>query len=250
MKKRRRWFAYLLLFGISLAVGGWLGFRIGEIGETPSATPISPFPEVTRPDQRSLLILGVDRVDSTEARLQGAWYVVYRQNHPRITLIPLYPAPPGSDSSRQAVLEEKFRLHSDGAVDPAFFRATQDRFEMSWDGYILLDDIAMIEIVDFFGGVTVNGELISGPRAVGSIPRPWDNSPDAVLQQAFLVETICENITLETTPKTYDKILSLIPEHLQTELTTDEAFSDWLGLLSSGDPLICDFPSLRPETPS
>ncbi|MDX1436160.1 MAG: hypothetical protein R3335_05075 [Anaerolineales bacterium] len=246
MKKRRRWFAYLLLFGISLAVGGWLGFKFGEFGKAPPATEFPISTEAPRPDQRSLLIVGVDRVDSMEARLQGVWYVVYRQNLPRITLIPLYPALPGSDSSRQSRLEDGFRMRSDGVVDPAFFRLARDSFSISWDGHVLLDEIAMIEIVDFFGGIEINGERISGPLAVGAIPQAKDRSPDAVLQQAFLLEALCQDITFESAPKTYEKILSLIPDHLQTELTRDEAFNDWLGLLSSGDPLLCEFPSLRP----
>ena len=250
MKKRRR-LAYLLLLGFSLAVGGWLGYQFGNVGavaQTP--TPPESIPEPARADQRSLLVLGVDRVDSSEARLQGVWYAVYRQNSPRITLVPLFPALTEGDSTRAVELDEAFRLRSDGAVDPAFFKAVSENFGMSWDAYVLLDDIAIMEIVDFFGGVSVNGERVSGPRAVGGIPRAWEDPPVAVLGQAFLLESLCREITFDSIPKNYEKILSLIPEHLRSELTTQQAFSDWLGLLSSGSALACEFPSLRgTETP-
>jgi hypothetical protein len=251
MKKPSRWPVYLLLLVFSLALGGWLGFRIGNVGEIKQLpTPPGAIPEPARADQRSLLILGVDRVDSSEARLQGVWYAVYRQNSPHITLVPLFPALTDGDAARARELNEAFRLRSDGAVDPAFFKAVGEEFGMSWDAYVLLDDIAIMEIVDFFGGVPVNGEVLSGPRAVGGILRAWEDPVAAVLGQASLLENLCQGITFDSTPKNYEKITSLIPDHLRSELTMDQAFSAWLGLLSSGPALACEFPSLRAtETP-
>jgi hypothetical protein len=244
MKKRRRRIASLLLFCFSLAIGIWLGIQIIPKSQSTPSTE-TQFSQ----DQQSLLVIGVDRADAADARLQGVWYVTYLNDSPHITLIPIYPDPNGNSRKKGQNLVDAFRIRQDGMVDPDFLKAIKQDQNLTWNTYVLVDDIAMMEVVDFFGGVLVDGEAINGPLAIGGIPRAWEKPREAILGQASLLDNLCERISFDSTPKNYQRIMALLPGHMRSEMSVDAAFQDWLKLISTSGTLNCEFPSLTtPES--
>jgi hypothetical protein len=232
MKKRARWFLYITLF----VLGIYLGWKLGTLIQRPI--------EIDPPlgSQRNLLVIGVDRNGTTKARLQGIWYVAYRLDKPLVTLMPLYPGAPVSNSERDQQLEQIFRINQRGVPDKEFIATIKSFHEINWDAQIVIDDIAIMEIVNFLGGLERDGKIQSGPLVVGEIPPAWENRSGALDGQTQLLDLLCQKAAARTELNNLQYIIDLIPHHIATELEVSEALEDWSRLITSDSDLKCDFP--------
>jgi hypothetical protein len=239
MKKRARWFLYISLF----ALGILLGWKVGNSVQRPV--------EIDPPldSQRNLLIIGVDRADATKARLQGVWYIAYRLDKPLVTLMPLYPAAPVSNSAHDQQLEQIFRINRGGVPDQEFIETIKSFHEINWDAQILIDDIAIMEIVNLLGGIEMNGIIQSGPRAVGDIPPAWEDRSGALQGQTQLLTQLCQKVSSYSEQYPIQQIVELIPKHIATELDVSDALDDWSRLINNGADLKCDFPLFDSPNP-
>lgn len=237
-RSRGRWLLPLLLLGIGLIAGLWLGssagWRVlqltGEL-ETGSAAPSE--------NQRNILVVGATDL-SAGGRLVSVWLILYHKDHPTVNLFPLYPS-----SAHARLLSETFSITPEGRLHPRFLEALKAVFDVPWEGYVLLDNFAMIEIVDFFGG----GGPDSASRTVGSVTWPWQDLDAALADQASLLHGLCRGITPEMAGRDLSPIRELHPEFLTTNLSIEELEGDWIRLITQADGLSCDFPSLVGQGP-
>lgn len=236
MKKRLGILLSLLLFGSGLATGWWLGVRVIPKVEEKKATP---WPEAA-PDQRSILVVGVDRLGGRQARLQGVWYIAYQPSRPSIYLLPIYPAAMEPIPDWDQRLEQAFGLNGQRAIKQEFLALLRSQDVHNWDAVILLDDIAMMEFVDLVGGVEGG---VGGPRAVGNVPPAWEDRRSALQGQISLLNQLCARLDAGVRPKQFERVLNLIPDHLITDLKIPRVIEDWFQLSASTSPVGCVIPT-------
>ena len=245
--KRSRWLKPRVLIFFGLTLGICLGYIFGNTiepnGKKPALTPEPP------PNQRRLLFVGVDRVGMPGARLQGVWFVAFVPGRRPITFLPVYPAPLYRDRRENHTINVAFQINDDGRIDSKFFAAIDNVYGLHDFDTIVLDDIAMMQVVDFFEGVELGGKLVSGPWAIGSLTPPWRSLEDALNDQTTLLTQLCNRASFEKTSRNIQQIMDLMPEHLVADIEVNQAIDEWLGLLSSGPHLHCEFPFLEMETP-
>lgn len=245
MTKRPRILIFTVLFSCGLAVGIWLGHSFGTSLRPPGSIQSAALPSTPPHNQRRLLVIGVDRAGSTKARLQAVWHITYLPQKALASFISLYPLDP--DQRRpDSRLEETFRLRSNGEPDPAFLDTLREVYNLEqWHGLVLVDDIAMMQVVDFLGGVQEGTKTHSGLEVVGAIPPAWVDRRGAQAGQQELIRKLCNQISFEKSSRNYNELLNLMPAHLDAYgIEPTKAIQDWLDMISTEGPLKCEFPML------
>lgn len=235
---------YAAVFVFFLLLGIWTGKLSGTF--KPARGPIatlrasSPLPTPSN-GQTNLLVIGVDRLESRQPRLESIWLLGYFPDNPRVTLIPVFPASPGTHPAYLRSLQESFRISEHGRPSPEMLKTLQ-KDHIWWNGYVIVDDIAMIEIIDFLGGIEVNDRRVKGALAISSFPLPQEDPSASLDGQTRLLDRICQQANLLLPSADLRKILNLIPDHIQTDADIFQAIRDWRALTNGKGNLVCEFP--------
>jgi hypothetical protein len=195
--------------------------------------------------QRNLLVIGVNQIGSPILILEGIWLVLYRQDTPRFTLMPVYPGS-GMSTNPQAAeaLTGLFSLDSYGNPGASFLAALHTR-KLWWNNYVVVDQTAMAGLIDFVGGVTLGNTMMDGIHAIANMPSVQFAPHDALLAQAEVIKDICSRSTQPELSARVEALLRLVPYHLNTDMDLEQALTQWERLRSTG-PFTCEFPSLWP----
>jgi hypothetical protein len=198
--------------------------------------------------QRGLLVLGVDRLASPGPRLQSAWLVAYFPGKSLVTLVPLYPQAAVLPSPSGHSLERAFQLDAAGAPSPEFLERLQE-MRLAWSGYLVIDEIGMIALLDFVGGVTLEGRELDGAIAVGAVPLPWLDPAAALHGQSELLAAACRKVSQAAPPGDVQQFLAEIQPYIRTDLNLSQVTKDWFDLVGNQNVLACEFPLASASIP-
>jgi len=273
---------FLTLFALFL----FLGFRIGAvvnrlhpvqpklvqwIKTTQPIVPTSLTPSETNSTQsyplpgdnhlatgqRNILIIGIDRLEAAEPRLESIWLALYVPTSPKITLMPIYPSltqnQTGYQANQDATLAKGFALDDKYQPDLSFLKSLQNR-GLWWNNFIVLDELAMVQIIDLTDPVGEKGETdqeqayqLNGIRTLADLPLPWENPLAAVLSQAKLLADLChEAPDVQSGKQVETSIFSdQLSHHLVTDINPEQIRKDWSNMMGIGTGISCEFPSLK-----
>ena len=251
--KAHRNLPYILLFSSFLLIGycvgrsaidfqtaSWARHFISSLKNSPNFKPSLPLAA----GQRNILVIGVDDLNAPRPRLESVWLVLYINDLPQVTLLPVYPAPAGEGAETGRTLEDLFQLSAGKAPDPVFLDALQAS-GLWWSGYILVDEVAVVEVVDLVSKMSANNwSRTSGVRAVAKVPPAWEDRSASLAGQAGLVQAICRDAQGIASRKDISHLLDLIPRHASTDLNLTRTVSELRSLLSHPDGFSCEFPTL------
>jgi hypothetical protein len=245
-----RCLVYTLLVVLGLSIGLWIGFSIGGFGREKLFGDSGETTEKLffGPNQDAFLVVGVDHI-SPQAELVSLWFVAYLPDQPLVTLVPLYPGSSGAWPEGQQVLLEVFSLGADSRPNRQFLEAVDKQFNLRWNGYVLLDQFAMIQIIDFLGGVDLGEGLENGATVVGRLPPPSQDRQGSLQSQARLLAALCDRISPDQVKNDLDVIQKLIPTFLITDLDLEKVTTNWLRLAASTPPVRCKFPTIEVAGP-
>jgi hypothetical protein len=198
---------------------------------------------VTGNGQQNILIVGVDDLSFEKPALENVWLVLYLQNSPQITLLPIYP----DNSTRQAtveneILNELFRLDQERQPSPAFLSSLKAR-NLWWNSTLVMDREAMASIVEFVGGDALSGHS-SGSEAMKDIPHSAVDPEAAFLEQFRLAQEICRGTKKMSPDRNISSLFALIPDHIAADLDLEQAKSAWFRFFEHGSGFNCEFPTL------
>ncbi len=239
---------YVVVFTIFLSLGIWSGRIAGKFTSTkgPMATLSAMSPPPTPSNgQTNLLVIGVDRLNIQKPRLESIWLLGYFSNNPHFSFIPVYPS---QNLGNNHDMEIAFELTADGRPNSELVNLLQKK-RIWWNGTVIIDEIGMIEIIDFLNGVEVQGHLLKGALAVGSSPLPWEDPAAALKGQTQILQSSCHQTNLLSPSADLRNILNLIPDHLRTDIDIFQAIRDWRELVNGEQKLVCDFPLLNASLP-
>jgi hypothetical protein len=234
---------YTVIFFVCLATGLWGGMLAGQRINLFNYAPfplVSPIPTPAN-GQSNVLIIGVDRLNFSDPRLESIWLLAYFPGEPEVKLIPVYPKPIPDPANDGPQMEEIFQLSPAGVPGEAILNYLHQE-QIWWSNYILLDETGLIEILDFTGGVKIDGQKLSGALAIGSITPAKDNQLDAVKSQTQLLQELCRQINKLPPHTNLDPLVKLMPWHIKTDLNVHQTIAEWQGLLASGNSIHCEFP--------
>lgn len=251
-----RIFPYLALFLATLLVGYLGGLRVfdGSSLQTSLKGGKAGFiSNVSIPalanEQRSILLITADQLDTTRPQLTGIWLVMFFPSDPRITLLPVYPAP----SMNHTVLElaRAFRLnHSEGNLVPvsSFFDLIRKQIP-SWSGYILLDEAAIGEMTDLMAsyGKAFSESKKKPNSQLGPGTHVGEDPYLILIKQASNYQDMCWGVAQMGSTNDLAELPDLFTlqyGHLITDLRLAQLLADIQNLAGEGKNIVCDFPTL------
>lgn len=240
-----------LTFGIFLVLGIWSGSIAASLspvrGPMATLSAIAP-PPTPANGQRNLLIIGVDRLNINNPGPESIWLLGYFADKPRISLVPVYPTPTGDSIQKHSKIISSIQLTQNGHPSPELVKFLRQE-RIWWNGYVLLDAAALIEIVDFLGGVELDGQPLNGALAVSSFPPPSQDYSAALTGQTKLLRSMCAQTNQLAPTVDLRDIINLIPDHLQTDVDIFESVRIWRQLVNDGSDFVCEFPLMQASLP-
>jgi hypothetical protein len=247
---------YLAIFLANLLVGYLGGLRIfpaisrqtGSIAQSATVVSDTPIPSLAN-DQRSLLLITMDKLEESQPHLTGIWLVVYIPSDPRLTLLPVYPAPSIKDSGKE--LSDAFRLQNNAGFlspDPLFLDLIRAQVPW-WSGYILLDEAAIAEVIDFmtnFQQASPDTDPAHKSQVLSELSQ-WEDPYSALFGQASLYQEMCWGMAWMASGTDLAQIhdqFTLREGHFSTDLVPDQILAELQNLRGQGGNIVCEFPTL------
>ena len=251
-----RLFPYLALFLASLLIGYLGGLRVFDgstllaslkTGDEGLISNLS-IPALAN-EQRSILLITADQLESHRPQLTGVWLVMYTPSEPSITLLPVYPAPSMNRTVKE--LAREFRLDKrDGNLVPVsgFFDLIRNQIPR-WSGYILLDEAALGELTDL---MTRFGNPSSKPGTnpasqLGSESQVGEDPFLILIKQASHYQDLCWGVA-QVGPMNdlteLPDLFTLQNGHFSTDLIPAQLLAEIQNLAGEGKNIVCDFPTL------
>jgi hypothetical protein len=193
------------------------------VDQSPTTTPISPTPlEADSPSIYSILIVGVNDLQSSDPQLRAIWIAAYRSSEDAIYLhgIPIHAIVPGG---KERSLNDLFAWSSQKGLDEEFFDNLYQVIPLSPNLTIVMDDLAFEKIIDYLGGVEISGKTINGQNTLAFLSLFWEQ-PDALLEhQADMLRSLYPKALDLPESAELTELMSLIPEHVNLSMEISEA---------------------------
>jgi hypothetical protein len=196
-------------------------------------TPGVPVP---KNDQFNLLLIGVDNVQSKDAKLQSIWIMALPKNTSRLNLIPIFPSV--KNPVRNLILAEAFQLYK-GQPSQEFWDVMK-KTDTWWSAYVVRDKADLSKLIDVLGGISVNGEQLNGTQALSKIPNWKYNPQTAMEQQQIVFEGICNQISAKQTSGTTTGVFI---QTMNFSKNTATFIGQWVAKISANKSLGCHFPT-------
>lgn len=197
-----------------LAVCFTLGLVSALLGRSSQPqTPPTATATVDGVPQASILVLGVDDLQSPNPTLVALWVVTYHLPATDVSLlgVPLdFPA----GSPGHASLATRFAFSQPEGVSPEFLEAVSEVLPLTPDLVVVLDRQAFAALVDYLGGLEVNGAHLDGLEVTAALDL-LAADPDALLAaQTNLLLALTPRASVLGASPDITPLLALIPDHV------------------------------------
>jgi hypothetical protein len=202
------------------------------------------------PIQQNILVIGVDKLQSPRPRLESIWLILYFTDSTHLTLMPIYPAIPvdeiGSTMDNTAT-EQNFEMGTDHKPSDKLFSTLKDK-NIWWNGYLVLDNTAVAELVDFTANARgVLPSYQSGAYAIASLSLIWENPQKALHDQTKLLQELCVATAQLSNIPDVSSLYESITEHVVSDLDLHQLINEWQIRLTQSGRLTCEFPFLNTQ---
>jgi hypothetical protein len=220
---RRAQLKLLLLVVMVGFVLGLLSILLGHIeAGGASGTPTLP----AGVGQTTILILGVDRFGQPPA-LRAIWFATFR---PPGRSVFLYGLPTNAPIAGQDIvtLSALFSWSADLGVDPLFLDTLARTVPLQPDATVLMDETAFADLIDYLGGVDLNGTTFSGNEILGFLSLVVQEPEASLTSQSRLIEAMVQRLPALGALPDVSPLLGLVPDHAHLSLPA----SQLLGMVS------------------
>jgi hypothetical protein len=195
--------------------------------------------------QRSILLISTTSINTPNPHLESIWLATYFSTDTTIRLLPIFPAgnQPISDFEKQ--LDYSFKLDKPSGtlvLNKEFINVLKND-NYWWSGYIVFDEVALTNIFNLIGGIELNGRTLTGDQIVKEFPKVLDNPQGAFSSQIAMLQSTCSNFQ-KITPD-MPQLSSLLPNHIITDLDSNQLQTEMQSLFASGRKPTCRFPTLE-----
>lgn len=236
--------AFILFLGLGYWAGNTLPTvetaRVHTSNLKPTPSPITALPD----GERIILLASVDELERSEPQLRSLWLLTYYLNDLPIQLLPIYPTNTIEQQSNQTRIIAAFAIARENGIaklSPEFLKKLGE-YDFWLSGYILMDDHASSTFINLIGGLSGENGLKSSDELV-SMLLGLEAPNDAHDQQALLFSNLCITFSQLKTPPQWGQILSLIPDHMVSDIPTDRLLTEIQLLTSYHTQVRCEFPA-------
>jgi len=243
-----------LVFTCFLVVGYTISTRFyqAEYGILPSTIRLVTAESQTSIEtmnngQRSILLVSTTTMETINPHLESIWLATYFASDTTIRLLPIFPSgnEPVSDFEKQ--LNQSFDLSKVNGTfvpDQDFIKLLEDN-NYWWSGYLIFDEVALTKIFNLLDGIELNGNKFSGEQAINELPEVLDKPHAAFYSQVTILQSFCQKYMEINQNPDSSQVISLLPDHIVTNLDFDQLQTELEIMYSSEHYLTCRFPTLE-----
>jgi len=238
----QRHFITLVAFLLSLWLGFWVGKVIMSLDSLSKESKPAPI-EIQKSSieilsSLSFIWVGVSNLDTPSPVLKTIWWVNL-EDHSPVNMIPLFPNPQQPEPQDQQ-LRDTFSINQKNGQ----LSLSQEFIDTlgkapNWDTYLVMDEIALENLIDMIGGVNLGKGLVKGHQALTQTNSA--SQVEAYLNlQTILWSEICWNIgQIDINISHMDKNYK---NHSFAQPGSILEPTDWPALITDADIPACSFP--------
>jgi hypothetical protein len=168
----------------------------------------------------TILIMGVDHIANPEGKLLAVWFLTFKPGEKHLSLLGLPLDLPISED--QPSLGESFNLWDPPEYGAGFINQLSAYAPSPIHGFVALDEHGFAVLLDYFGGVDLDDQLLDGSSLIGSLRLTYENPQAALKLQARVLESLRNQVGLIGTTPELTPLTSLSPIHAYTSPSPPE----------------------------
>jgi len=195
------------------------------------------------PEDNFLLVIQVDNMHTEEIYLEGVWLITFQTQEPSLSFLPLLPSQADNAMERDKKLASAFALDDKNQPAPEFFKILSER-NISWQGYIIIDQWSITEIISFLGGVDLGSGLKSGIEIIDELHTRSQDRLLAQRDQALLLQAACLRGAKTSQEISFSQVLTALPSHFAMGGISPSTWeTEWRAMKEIGN-ISCTTPTL------
>lgn len=233
-------------FIISLLAGIWAGSFIFRRKISFQHTTISTQNISSTPGkQEGIWLIAADRLNDNAPQIKGVWLMAYINGYAKLKPLPLFPS---DNPKRDKELMNSFRITKDHRISPEFWDEIQ-KINQGVTNYIVFDEVAAVEIINYFGGVTIDGKHLNGIEIMVQSQNTKKDPQYLIRRQTVIMDSLCKTIFNSQPAPDFKQLQRTIKNHILSNLDLNEQTLEWQTLFLDGGHKMCEFPDLYTQPP-
>lgn len=214
---RRPSLAILALVAGAFFLIGLYSTLQADSGEPPSGTDPTDAAIPARPTpsdgQTVILVIGVDDLEKDEPALRSLWYITFQPPPKDVFLLGV---PVDLDTSAESGdgLRQAFGWSAQVGVSPGFLSLLYQAVPLQADALVVLDEVGFAAVVDYLGGIVLNGAPFDGQAVLGILSLTAEDPSANLDTQKRLLEAMSRQATLLGPTPEITPLVELVPTHL------------------------------------
>jgi hypothetical protein len=203
--------------------------------------------DVLNTGQRSILLITTSSLSTFDAHLESVWLATYLPSSSDIRLLSIYPTGDQPISDFEAQLVNSFGLNKKNGqvvLDQDFLEILVAQ-NYWWSGYLVLDEVAMADIFNLFGGIVMKGQTLSGEQVISELPDVSKEPSNAYSFQIAMLQSVCKQFTRVASNVDLSQVHPLLSHHIIADLQSDQLKTELQSLLADERQPVCKFPMLE-----
>lgn len=238
-----RYSIYFFIFVVSLIVSRYISSYIfhPKIQISPITAGIQSKETLAAPLSTQVNLLILNASSFTDPVLQSAWWIAISPHSP-LTIVNLYPTSELDNGIPQRIKQEfGLRNISNNQYDLSFQFLKFIRGEnIPWDGYIVLDNEGLAIVINYLGGIDLNGEKIDG---IGFLSHFVPSNAIETSELEFHIdiwESICKKSFFAGSPESFELVRPDLTRHVILSSQFPITFSAYQDVIANANHTNCD----------
>jgi hypothetical protein len=227
--------AFIACLFLGLYAGGLTGMSVNP------TLSVNPTQFQSTGEQHTIILIQTDDLTQASPKLISIWLLFYYPDHPKLTLLLLYPPLAGRNGIKARALGQKFALTSKGTLSQDFSASLQN-FGFNYNGYIITDGYSLAQWIDWLGGIKLNEnlDLQNGSTVIKSLP-PSETGNDRGAWMKQVSTRVCDKLSgLPIDANWFTLMNNIAPSHFHTNLSVELLMGDWKKIKSVTEAITCE----------
>ncbi len=234
----RRIILPLLLLSTILAIFFW-GARANLKFDAANAASVP----INLNSQNKDLIILVDRIDLDRPILRNVWLILSKSPGSTITFLPIYPNYSSNEQTVAQKLKDTFFMLENGSPGNDFLSELRNH-GISWEHYIVIDDVLLAKGMDLAGGIKLDDHEIPASNVLSGNFYSNQTGKEIEVIQSHLISSLCQKLPVISLHPDYEDFLLTVLSHSRSSFSFDEIIYQLRTTNQSEVPLKCQFPTL------
>jgi hypothetical protein len=197
--------------------------------------------------QRSFLLIAASAINTASPHVESIWLASYFPSDTTVRMMPVFPSIAHQAASFDDQINRSFRLSkSRGSfqLDPGFIEVLENN-NYWWSGYFILDEFAITKLANLMVEGETDRPTSPGDLAGMDHPELRVYPGNGYASQIATLQSACQQFIQKNQGVNLSQMISLLSDHLLTDLDNDQIKLEWDTLNSGEHNPSCRFPTLE-----